>query len=268
MTAARVVAVVQARLGSTRLPGKALEDIAGRPMLAHVLARTASVPGVDQVVLATTKRSEDDALASLSRDLGIACTRGSTDDVLDRFHSTLLSYPAGVVLRVTGDCPFLDPMVVQLVLDAFVRSAGTVDYVSNVDPPTYPDGLDAEVFSRLALERAWREAVLPSDREHVTTYIRDRRDRFRVANVANDEDLSAHRWVVDTEADLAFARQIYASLDPPGGGIFGMAEVLAILRRRPELRALNGGVRRNEGLEHSRARDVAEPRRLPGGRIP
>src|SRR6267142_2811051 len=213
VTAARVVAVVQARLGSTRLPGKALEDIAGRPMLAHVLARTASVPGVDQVVLATTKRSEDDALASLSRDLGIACTRGSTDDVLDRFHSTLLSYPAGVVLRVTGDCPFLDPMVVQLVLDAFVRSAGTVDYVSNEDPP-------------------------------------------------------AHRWVVDTEADLAFARQIYASLDPPGGGIFGMAEVLAILRRRPELRALNGGVRRNEGLEHSRARDVAEPRRLPGGRIP
>jgi len=268
MMAAEVLAVVQARLGSTRLPGKALEDIAGRPMLAHVLTRAAAVRGVDRVVLATTTRSEDDALARLASDLGIACARGSTDDVLDRFHSTLLAYPAGVVLRLTGDCPLLDPMVVQLVLDAFIRSAGSLDYVSNVDPPTYPDGLDAEVFARPALERAWREAVLPSDREHVTTYIREHRDRFRVGNVVNGEDLSAHRWVVDTPADLAFAREIHASLDTAGRRIFGMAEVLAILRRRPELSALNAGIRRNEGLEHSRARDVVAPGRSSGGRTP
>jgi spore coat polysaccharide biosynthesis protein SpsF (cytidylyltransferase family) len=266
--AAGVLAVVQARLGSTRLPGKALEEIGGRPMLVHVLTRAAAVPGVERVVLATTTRSEDDELARLAHDLGIACARGSTDDVLDRFHSTLLAHPAEVVLRLTGDCPLLDPMVVGLVLDAFVRSAGTTDYVSNVDPPTYPDGLDAEVFSRAALERAWHEAVRPSDREHVTTYIRDHRDRFRVANVVNGEDLSAHRWVVDTQADLAFAREIYTSLDATGPRIFGMAEVLAILRRRPELSALNAGIRRNEGLEHSRARDVVAPGRSPGGRTP
>ena len=266
--AAGVLAVVQARLGSTRLPGKALEEIGGRPMLVHVLTRAAAVPGVERVVLATTTRSEDDELARLARDLGIACARGSTHDVLDRFHSTLLAHPAGVVLRLTGDCPLLDPKVVQLVLDAFMRSAGTLDYVSNVDPPTYPDGLDAEVFSRPTLERAWREGVLPSDREHVTTYIRGHRDRFRVANVVNGEDLSAYRWVVDTQADLAFAREIYASLDTPGPRIFGMAEVLAILRRRPELLALNAGIRRNEGLEHSRARDVVAPGRSPGGRTP
>ena len=250
--ATRVLAVVQARLGSTRLPGKALAEIAGRPMLAHVLARAAAVPGVDQVVLATTVKLEDDALADLARSLGIACARGSVEDVLDRFRSALLAHPAEVVLRVTGDCPLLDPWVCGLVLDEYFRSAGAVDYVSNVDPPTYPDGLDAEVFSSQALERAWREARLSSDREHVTTYIRDHRDRFRAANVANGEDLSAHRWVVDTAADLTLVHQVYASLDPAGTRIFGMAEVLELLARRPELRSLNAGIRRNEGLERSR----------------
>ena len=264
--AARVVAVVQARLGSTRLPGKALEEIAGRPMLAHVLARASAVRGVDEVVLATTVKSEDDALAALARRLGLPCTRGSVDDVLDRFYSTLLSYPADVVVRLTGDCPLLDPRVVALVIDAYLRSAGAVDYVSNVDPPTYPDGLDTEVFSPQALERAWREAWLPSDREHVTTYIRNRRHQFRLANVANDDDLSAHRWVVDTEADLAFARQVYSSLDGSGAGIFCMADVLALLRQRPGLEALNAGIRRNEGLEQSKGRDPIESEPLPGGR--
>ena len=263
---ARVLAVVQARLGSTRLPGKALEEIAGRPMLAHVLTRTAAVPGVDQVVLATTVNPEDAALADLARSLGIACARGSVEDVLDRFRSVLLTHPAEVVLRVTGDCPLLDPRVFGLVLDKYSRSAGTVDYVSNVDPPTYPDGLDAEVFSSPALERVWREARLPSDREHVTTYIRDHRDRFRVANVVNGEDLSAHRWVVDTATDLTFVRQVYASLDPAGTRIFGMAEVLELLTRRPELLSLNAGIRRNEGLERSRARDLLASRPGSGGR--
>ena len=259
MTVTSVVAIVQARLGSTRLPGKALEEIVGRPMLAHVLARTAAVPGIDRVVLATTVKPEDDALADLARSVGIACVRGSVEDVLDRFHSTLLAYPADAILRVTGDCPLLDPLVVRRVLDAYVRSGGMVDYVSNVNPPTYPDGLDTEIFSRHALERAWREAWLPSDREHVTTYIRDRPVQFRVANVATHEDLSAHRWVVDTEADLAFVRQVYTLLDPLGARIFGMAEVLELLGRRPELRSLNAGIRRNEGLERSRARDFVEP---------
>jgi spore coat polysaccharide biosynthesis protein SpsF (cytidylyltransferase family) len=264
--AGRVVAVVQARLGSSRLPGKALEEIAGRPMLAHVLARAAAVRGVDHVVLATTVKPEDDALADLARRLGVVTTRGKVDDVLDRFHAALLEHPAEVVVRLTGDCPLLDPRVVELVLDAYVRSEGTLDYVSNVDPPTYPDGLDAEVFSSQSLERAWREARRPSDREHVTTYIRDHRDSFRQANVAHREDLSAHRWVVDTAADLAFARRVYMWLAGPGAEIFGMTEVLALLRRRPELGALNAGIRRNEGLEHSRAHDPVESRLSPGGR--
>ncbi|PYO54903.1 MAG: acylneuraminate cytidylyltransferase, partial [Candidatus Rokuibacteriota bacterium] len=188
--APRVLALVEARLGSTRLPGKALMEIAGRPMLSHVIARALVVPGVDEVVLATTVSPGDEALVELASSQGVASVRGSVEDVLDRFHSALLEYPADAVLRVTADCPLLDPEVSGLVVEDYLAHREEADYVSNVQPPTYPDGLDTEVFSATALERAWREARLPSDREHVTTYIRDRRNGFRIRNVIHGEDLS------------------------------------------------------------------------------
>jgi spore coat polysaccharide biosynthesis protein SpsF (cytidylyltransferase family) len=258
--AARVVAIVQARLGSTRLPGKALLDVAGRPMLAHVLARAAAVPGVDQVVLATTVGREDDALAELARAAGVACVRGSAEDVLDRFRSALREHPAGAVVRVTGDCPLLDPAVSGLVVAEYLRRAGSVDYASNVHPPTYPDGLDTEVFSAAALEEAGRQARLPSDREHVTPYLWRQPERFRLANVANAEDLSAQRWTVDGARDLDFVRAVYGALSPDGTCIFGMSEVLDLLRARPELASLNAGARRNEGFERSRLADLTASR--------
>lgn len=261
----RVLAVVQARMGSTRLPNKAVRLIAGRPMLTHVLQRAAAVPGVHRVVLATTEKVEDEALVDLALAAGIPCVRGNAEDVLDRFRCALLAHPAEVVVRVSGDCPLLDPTVMKLVLEEYLRRDGKVDYVSNVEPPTYPDGLDTEVFSSAALERAWREARLPSDREHVTTWMRQRPEHFRLANVRHGEDLSAHRWTVDTEADLAFVREVYAALDPAGDRLFGMGEVLALLGRRPELCALNAGIRRNEGLERSRARDLAGAPRAARG---
>lgn len=261
-----VLAVVQARLGSSRLPGKALLDIAGRPMLAHVMARAAAVPGVDRVVLATTLRPRDEPLAALARSAGMACVRGSEDDVLDRFRAVLHEHPAQAVVRMTGDCPLLDPGVSGLVLTEYLRRAGQVDYVSNIHPPTYPDGLDTEVCSSEALERAWREARLPSEREHVTTYLRDHPERFRLWNVAQTEDLSGLRWTVDTAADLAFVRAVHAELAPGGEHIFGMAEVLALLSRRPELASLNAGIRRNEGLARSRAAELAAPKPERKGR--
>ena len=257
----RVMAIVQARLGSTRLPGKALLEIAGRPMLAHVLARAAAVPGVDQVVLATTASREDDALVELARAAGFACVRGSVEDVLDRFRSALGEHPGpAAVVRVTGDCPLLDPAVSGLVLGEYLRRAGEVDYVSNVHPPTYPDGLDTEVFSPAALEAAWREARLGSDREHVTPYLWRRPERFRLANVARAEDLSALRWTVDDARDLDLVRAVYRALSPDGSRIFGMSEVLALLGARPELAALNAGTRRNEGFERSPRADLAAPK--------
>jgi spore coat polysaccharide biosynthesis protein SpsF (cytidylyltransferase family) len=255
--AVRVLAVVQARLGSTRLPGKALMDVAGRPMMAHVIARTRAVPGVDLTVLATTVDPADDALVDLARSLGVPWIRGSVEDVLDRFHAALLEYPAGAILRVTADCPLLDPEVSGLVVKEYVEHREKTDYVSNVEPATYPDGLDTEIFSAAALERAWREARSPSDREHVTTYIRDEKNGFRLRNVVHREDLSMHRWTVDEPRDLEFVRAVYDELAPDGQRIFAMREVLELLRRRPELSAINAGIKRNEGLLRSRWLDIA-----------
>jgi len=254
--APRVLAIVQARLGSTRLPGKALLPIAGRPMLAHVLARTLAVPGVHQVVLATTVSPEDDGLEQVAASLGVSTIRGSVDDVLDRFHSALCAHPADTIVRITADCPLLDPEVSGRVVADYVAHREDADYVSNVEPATYPDGLDTEIVSAAALDRAWREARLPSDREHVTTYIRTRKHGFRLRNVeCPGADLSGHRWTVDEPRDLDFVRAIYDELGGDGRRIFGMHEVLALLERRPDLSAVNAGIARNEGLERSRRLD-------------
>jgi spore coat polysaccharide biosynthesis protein SpsF (cytidylyltransferase family) len=255
----RVLAVVQARLGSTRLPGKALLPIAGRPMVAHVVERIAAAPGVDQVVLATTLEPEDDALEDFARSAGLPCVRGSVADVLDRFRTAVSAHPADVVVRATADCPLLDPSISGLVVAEYLRRAPDVDYVSNVHPPTYPDGLDTEVFSRAALERAWREASPDSsrDREHVTPYIWERRpERFRLANVRHPEDLSGLRWTVDDARDLDFVRAVYGALAPDGTRLFGMHDVLALLCSHPALAAVNAGTRRNEGFERSRRADL------------
>ena len=257
MSAPRVVAVIQARLGSTRLPGKTLADLGGRPMLAHVVERAAAIPGVDAVVLATTAHPRDDRLAAWARDASLPCVRGSEDDVLDRFHHALERHPADAVVRVTPDCPFLDPEVSGRVVAAWRREAGALDYASNVHPPTFPDGLDTEVISRAALAAAWREARLPSDREHVTPFVWRQPRRFPQAAVRGDRDLSHLRWTVDTAADLDFAREVQARLAPTGRERFGMREVLALLAREPGLTELNAGQRRNEGYERSLADERA-----------
>jgi spore coat polysaccharide biosynthesis protein SpsF (cytidylyltransferase family) len=258
--AARVLAVIQARLGSTRLPGKTLADIAGRPMLAHVVERARAIPGVDEVVLATTEDPRDDDLARWAARAGLRCVRGSEEDVLDRFHLALGRFPADAAVRVTPDCPLLDPEVSGLVVAEWRRLQGRVEYVSNVDPPTFPDGLDTEIFTREALETAWREATLQSDREHVTPYLRRDQRRFRRANVEHDRDLSMLRWTVDTAPDLDFVRAVYSHLSPTGARTFGMNEVLALLAAHPELPALNAGQRRNQGYERSLAQDAASRR--------
>jgi spore coat polysaccharide biosynthesis protein SpsF (cytidylyltransferase family) len=255
--AARVLAIVQARLGSTRLPGKALLPIAGRPMLDLVLARAAAIPGVDQTVLATTVSAEDERLAELAAERGIPSVRGSVDDVLDRFHAALRAHPAAAIVRVTADCPLLDPDVSGRVVAEYLSHRDEVDYVSNVEPPTYPDGLDTEIVSAAALDRAWREARLPSDREHVTTYVREGSHGFRLRNVRHHVDLSGYRFTVDEPRDLEFVRAVYAALAPDGQRVFGMDEVLALVRKHPELARLNDGIRRNEGLDRSRQRDAA-----------
>ena len=250
--AERVIVVIQARLGSTRLPGKALAEIGGRPMLAHVVERACAISGIAGLVIATTVSPTDDALVAFAKQAGAACIRGHEADVLDRFCLAARETKADAIVRVTADCPLLDPEVSGRVLAEYLQRRPAVDYVSNVHPPTYPDGLDTEVVSVAALETAARETQRPSDREHVTPYVWGRPERFRAANVAHDEDLSFHRWTVDAESDLAFVRAVWAALGPSAPRA-GMPEVLKALAKHPGLRDLNAGIRRNEGYERSLA---------------
>lgn len=240
-----IAAIIQARMSSNRLPGKTLASIAGQPMLGHVIERARRIPGLDQVIVATTTDSADDAVASYVGGLGIPVYRGSQTDVLDRFYKAAKESGVSVIIRVTSDCPLLDAGVSGEVLDRFRGSGGSLDYVSNVHPPTFPNGLDTEVFSFAALERAWREAKLPSEREHVTPYMWKHPAKFRLANVTGRSDLSSYRWTVDEAPDLELIRAIYEAIgDRPD---FLTDDILRLLEGQPELMALNQGITKNEG---------------------
>ncbi len=245
-----IAAIVQARMGSRRLPGKTLAEVGGRPMLARLLDRARRIAGVERVIVATTEKPADEAILRLARDQGLAAYAGSEDDVLDRVHQAACRHGVSVVVRVTPDCPLVDPAVSGLVLARFLECRGAVDYASNTQPPTFPDGLDTEVFSFEALARAWREATQPSEREHVTSYIWKRPDLFRLVNVRHDPGLSALRWAVDEAADLEFVRAVYGRLGE-ASETFGMDDVLDLLRRHPELTQINPGLARNEGYARS-----------------
>lgn len=231
----RTIAVVQARMGSTRLPGKVLMDISGRPMVEHVLERAAAIPGVAEAVLATSTNREDDALAE--RCAGAwRVHRGSAEDVLARFAGAARAARADAVVRITADCPVLCPEISGRVVARL--TAGGCDYVSNVVRRTYPRGLDTEALTMAALETAEREATTQRDREHVTIFVWSQPQRFRIAGVEDAVDRSAWRWTVDTQPDLDLARAIHAAL--PRG--FTYADVCALLERRPELAAINAGI--------------------------
>jgi spore coat polysaccharide biosynthesis protein SpsF len=246
-----IVAIVQARMGSTRLPGKVLADVGGRPMLARTVERLARAARIDRIVVATSSNSADDTIVELCRGLATSVFRGSEHDVLDRYYRAARAHRAQAVVRITGDCPFADACLVDEIVDAF--AAAGCDYAANINPPTYPDGLDTEVLTFEALERAWREARMKSEREHVTLYVRNHPELFRMVNVANGEDLSHLRWVVDEPRDLEFARAVYQALpDAP----FGWRDILDLINRRPELRRLNQGITRDEGLAKSLAEDA------------
>lgn len=248
-----VVLIVQARIGSSRLHGKVLQDIDGQPMLARVVERARQVPGVTRVLVATSTEARDAAIVDMAPALGVEVVTGSELDVLDRYYQVARRFDAEVVVRVTADCPMLDPAASGRVVARILE--GDVDYVTNCQPPTYPDGLDTEAVLFSALESAWRESTLRSEREHVTPFIWKRPERFRTARLLSDPDLSVHRWTVDDERDLAFVREVYRRLLPTDGPCFGMAEVLALLEREPGLRAINAETGRNEGYAASLAKE-------------
>jgi spore coat polysaccharide biosynthesis protein SpsF len=234
----RTVAIVQARVGSTRLPGKVLLPLLGEPMLTRVMRRVGRARTVDEVALATTSLPEDDAVVALAQAEGWPVERGSETDLLARYLDAAEHRRADVVVRITSDCPLIDPGVIDRTVEAFRED--TVDYASNtLEPRTFPRGLDVEVVTRAALERADREDRNPAWREHATPYIYRHPELFRLVRVPAPEDHSEHRWSVDTHEDYALVRMLYESL---GGDDFNWVEALAVVEANPDWGSSNRNV--------------------------
>jgi glutamate-1-semialdehyde 2,1-aminomutase/spore coat polysaccharide biosynthesis protein SpsF len=242
------VAIIQARMGSTRLPGKTLADIAGKPMLWHVVQRVRRAKEIVRIIIATTNNGQDDLIAEWALAEGLDCYRGSEHDVLDRYYQAARTLSADTIVRVTPDCPLLDPPVIDRVVQEYLQ--GSCDYASNTLTYTYPEGLDVEVLSFQALEKAWQEATKPSEREHVTPYIRNHPDLFRIRDVRGPYQCGAFHWSVDEPADMEFVRAVYRHLYREGA-VFGLEEVLALLKIHPDLASLNPGAEINTGYQKS-----------------
>lgn len=225
-------------MGSTRLPGKVLKDIAGESMLARVVRRLSGASLINELLIATTDRPADDAIVEECRRCSVQVFRGDENDVLERYFRGAQLTKAEVVVRITSDCPLLDPGVTDKTIAAFLEQ--TPDYASNCVFRTYPRGLDTEVMTMRALERVWQAADQPYQRTHVTPYITEHPGEFKILSVTGEADFSQHRWTVDTPEDLEFVRAIYVRLK--GRDDFRWPDVLALLDREPALTELNRSV--------------------------
>lgn len=234
---AEVVAIVQARMSSTRLPGKSMADVEGEPMLALLLRRLRHSRKIERIVVATSTESADDPIAHIARELGGEVFRGSRDDVLSRFVGAAEG-ASDALVRVTGDCPLIDPVIVDEVIRLFHATPGCV-YASNVEPRTFPDGLDVEVLSSERLRRLEVETDDPYDREHVTTAIRRELHRLPSAALVCEERLGELRWTVDTTEDLEFVREVAARLGSRRHEA-EMAEIRTAVTTEPSLASFHG----------------------------
>lgn len=231
----RIVAIVQARIGSTRLPGKVMKDLAGKTVLARVVERIRRSREIGEVVIATTHQSDDDVIVDECKVLGVRVFRGEVHDVLDRYYHAAKEVGAEAIVRITSDCPLIEPEITDATVRAFLDRRP--DYASNVLERTYPRGLDTEIMSWEALARSWQEAEQPYEREHVTPYIYENTQKFTLHAVKGEIDFSGHRWTLDEPADLAFLRAVYEKLGGDGG--FAWQDVLSLLTREPGLMELN-----------------------------
>lgn len=245
-----IICIVQARSSSSRLPGKVLKSILGRPMILHELERLRRCESIDKIVLATSTDESDDELARIVTEIGVEVYRGSLDDVLDRYYQCAKQHWGEHVVRITGDCPVIDWRIVDAVIGKHLTEKN--DYTRTTDG--FPDGLDTEVFRFSALEAAWKEAKLPSEREHVTLYIKKHSERFRLGQMDCEQDLSHLRWTVDEPQDFGLIRQVYEALYPSNAD-FGMQDILRLVEQKPEMCKINQNIQRNEGLLKSLKED-------------
>jgi glutamate-1-semialdehyde 2,1-aminomutase len=260
----KTVAVVQARMGSTRLPDKIMKLIDGTPMLELLLRRLRRASELDQIVLATTSDPRNRSMIDHVSKLGYEVYQGSEDDVLDRYYHAAAAAHADIVVRITADCPLIDPGVVDSVVRLFKSSS--VDYASNVAPATFPDGLDTEVFSFHALSAAWRDANRPHEREHVTPYIRES-GNFRIVNLVHTDDCSMERWTVDEAADFEVVKGVFSHFAPRDD--FDWHEVMSVRKLKPELFLANRHLKRNEGAAIGTGQKLWKRAKLviPGGNM-
>jgi spore coat polysaccharide biosynthesis protein SpsF len=246
------VAIVQARCSSSRFPAKVLQPLQGRPLILFMLDRVRRARRIDTIMLATSDDPSDQALADAVTAEGIPVYRGPLDDVLARFAGAAQAAQAEVVVRLTGDCPLIDPDLIDSVVD-LLETRGAA-YASNCSPPGWPDGLDVEAMTASALMQAHQEATLPSHREHVTLFLRQHPDRFAACHLQPLLDMSALRWTVDYPDDLAFVRELLSAAQVQSSTSFDRFDLLRTLERRPELAGINRH-QRNEGLAASLAKD-------------
>lgn len=260
----KVVALVQARMGSTRLPNKVMKPIGGVPMIEILLSRLSRATEVNQIVVATSVDERNQPLVEHVRKLGYACEQGNENDVLDRYVQAARAHQADVVVRITGDCPLVDPELVDEVIRRFKSS--NADYFNNVDPATYPDGLDIEVFTFKSLAQADQETGSTFDREHVTPYLRQS-GRFTTASMQNSQNLSALRWTVDEPVDLAVLEKVFQAFYPRTD--FSWTEVLELQHSQPDIFHLNQNIIRNEGASMGTGQKLWKRAKqvIPGGNM-
>jgi spore coat polysaccharide biosynthesis protein SpsF len=234
----KTVAIIQARMGSSRLPGKVLRDLVGETVLGRVIYRLRRSRKVSEIVVATTSEVGDQAIVEECARLQVGCFQGSEQDVLDRYYHAARAHGAEVIVRITSDCPVIDPGLVDETIAVF--EAAQADYASNISSRSYPRGLDTEVFTVAALDRAWNEAREPHQREHVTPYFYGHPERFKLASLNNPVDYSRYRWTLDTAEDMELLREIYSRFE--GMDHFSWLDVLQLMERKPELAEINSGV--------------------------
>ncbi len=248
-----IFAILQARVSSTRLPGKVLKPILGVPMLLRQIGRIKRAKKIDSLLVATSTEKSDDAIEHLCTSNAVPCFRGSLDNVLDRFYQAAVQYKPEHIVRLTGDCPLIDSEVIDKTI-AYHLSGG-YDYTSSALEPTFPDGIDVEVFTFDALVQARQEAQLPSHKEHVTPFIYEQPWRFKLGSFKNTENLAGLRWTVDEPEDFKLITIIYEALYPAKAD-FTMHDILELVNARPELKSINSRFIRNEGMLKSKQKDL------------
>lgn len=248
----KIIAIVQARMSSTRLPNKVLLDLAGLPVLTRVFNQLSYSKLLTNTVLATSTDPSDDPLENWANRNNQKFYRGDLNNVLKRFYDTATKFNANIIVRITADCPLIDPAVVDSVIKGYLE--GSYDYFTNINPPTFPDGLDTEVFSFSTLEKAYQEAELQSEIEHVTPYIRNHPELFRIGNILCDTNYEKLRWTLDNQEDYGFLASIFNDLSKPNSFI-GWRKVIEFIEKNKDVQNINSYIKRNEGFIKSLKED-------------